>query len=113
MLPVTLEEAVTKGFREKSAQYRAVVKNRKQMRSRGISRFEVRGLEHDKALIRAVAKRLAAGDDAARKLRTTLAQEAAAATKPVNIVEWLRSSPLVGIDWYIEREFNPGRKIDL
>jgi hypothetical protein len=30
-----------------------------------------------------------------------------------DIVEWLRSSPLVGVDWYAGRPFDPGRKIDL
>ena len=102
-----------KGFREKSAQYRAVVKNRKQMRARGLSRFEVRGLETDKALIRSIAKALADDNSTAKTLRAKLAQEVVATKKPVNIVAWLRSSPLVGIDWYIEREFDPGRKIDL
>ena len=41
-----------KGFSEKSAQYRAVVKDRKVLRERGMSRFEVRALERDKQLIR-------------------------------------------------------------
>jgi len=103
-----------KGFRERSAQYRAVVKNRRAMRARGMSRFEVRGLNRDKPLIRNLAKRLAYDDDAAKKLRCALEQELAPRPKARrSIVEWLRSSPLVGVDWYIERPFDAGRKIDL
>jgi hypothetical protein len=39
------------------------------MRLAGLDRFEVRGLTRDKALLRAVAKRLARGDPASGKLR--------------------------------------------
>jgi len=105
---------MAKGFREKSAQYRAVVKNRKRMRARGLARFEVRGLDGDKALIRELAKKLSADNDAARNLRSTLARELAAGKVGYkNLAEWLRASPLVGVDWYVERPFEPGRKIDL
>jgi predicted nucleic acid-binding protein len=47
---------MTRGFREKSAQYRAVTKNRRAMRARGVERYEVRGLARDKALIRDLAR---------------------------------------------------------
>lgn len=104
---------MAKGFREKSASYRAVVKNRRAMRARGLGRFEVRGLESDKALIRRIAKKLAENDAAAKTLREELSGKLAPPPKIKNIWEWLRSSPLVGVDWYIEREFEPGRDIDL
>jgi hypothetical protein len=51
------------------AQRRAVENNRRRMREQGLDRFEVRGLTRDKALLRAVAKRLARGDTASGKLR--------------------------------------------
>ena len=51
------------------AQRRAVESHRKRMRLKGLDRFEVRGLTRDKALLRAVAKRLARGDEASGKLR--------------------------------------------
>ena len=51
------------------AQRRAVENYRRRMRERGLDRFEVRGLAQDKALLRAVALRLAKGDAAAGKLR--------------------------------------------
>jgi len=103
-----------KGFRERSAQYRAVVKNRRAMRARGMSRFEVRGRSRDKALIKALAKRLAANDAEAQALREELQLRLAPRKgERGSVWHWLRSSPLVGVDWYIERPFDPGRKIDL
>jgi hypothetical protein len=54
------------------AQRRAVEANRRRMRLKGLDRFEVRGLTRDKALLRAIAKRLARGDPASGKLRTII-----------------------------------------
>ena len=103
-----------KGFGEKSAQYNAVEKDRKALRAKGMSRFEVRALDRDKKLIRDLARRLAADGDAAKNLRSVLSQEMAQpAEKRMGIVQWLRESPLVGVDWYIEREFSTGRKVDI
>jgi hypothetical protein len=103
-----------KGFREKSAQYRAVVKNRRSLRARGLARFEVRGLDSDKALVRDLAKRLSAGDELAQALRDELIRKLAPQKgEPGSVWRWLRSSPLVGVDWYIERPYDPGRKIDI
>lgn len=105
---------MVKGFREKAARYRAVVKNRRAMRARGMERFEVRALASDKPLIRGLAKKLALDDEGAKKLRATLGEELAPRPRTGReIYEWLRASPLVGVDWYIERPFEPGRKIDL
>ncbi len=98
----------------KSAQLRAVERNRKRMREKGISRFEVRALDKDKALIREVAKRLAAGDADARKLRTELQQKVeAGADERGGIWRALRRSPLVGSGVEFKREVSDGRKIDL
>ena len=102
------------GFREKSAPYRAVVKNRKALRARGMERFEVRGLARDKGLIRALASRLASEGPAAQRLREEILQKVAPQQgEKGGVWRWLRSSPLVGVDWYVERPFDPGRKIDL
>jgi hypothetical protein len=51
------------------AQRRAVENHRKRMRLNGLDRFEVRGLVRDKALLRALAQRLARGDPASGRLR--------------------------------------------
>lgn len=103
-----------KGFREKSAQYRAVVKNRRSMRARGLSRFEVRGLAGDKELVRSLAKRLAQADPEAQRLRTELVKAVASEGEGRGGVwRWLRASPLVGSGIDLEREFVHPRKIDL
>jgi hypothetical protein len=105
---------MTRGFKEKSAQYRAVVKNRRTMSARGLARFEVRGLAKDRELVRSVAKKLASDSEQATALRTLLERETAPA--PITgreIVERLRNSPLADVDWYTKRPFDPGRKIDL
>ena len=105
---------MVKGFRERSAKYRAVIKNRRAMRSQGLSRYEVRGLARDKDLVKRLARKLATDDGDAGKLRAMLERELMTQKpKYKNLVDWLRASPLVGVDWYIERPFEPGRKIDL
>lgn len=104
---------MAKGFREKSAQYRAVVKNRRTMSARGLARYEVRGLAKDRELVRSVAKKLASDDDAAKALRAELERQTRPPLTGKAIVEWLRASPLAEVDWYTKRPFDPGRKIDL
>ncbi|MCE9520996.1 MAG: hypothetical protein K8S25_01025 [Alphaproteobacteria bacterium] len=103
-----------KGFSEKSAQYRAVVKDRKALRERGMSRFEVRGLERDKKLIRDLAKRLAANDEKARRLRDELLKGAPPEGETRGgFLRWIRSSPLVGSGINLDREVVRLRKIEL
>jgi|CXWL01.1.fsa_nt_gi hypothetical protein len=105
---------MAKGFREKSAQYRAVVKNRRTMRARGLARYEVRGLGSDKALLRDLAKRLSADDEQAKGLRSELKRALEPQTsEPGGIWRWLRSSPLVGSGINLEREQVTLRKIEL
>ena len=81
-----------KGFREKSAQYRAVVKNRRAMGARGLARYEVRGLAKDRELVRAVAKTLAGNDDAAAKLRV----QYGGSVKPTNAGELMAQPDIDG-----------------
>jgi hypothetical protein len=103
-----------KGFSEKSAQYRAVVKDRKALRERGMSRFEVRALERDKQLIRDVAKRLAANDEHAQRLRAELSKDVAQDKgERGGFLRWIRSSPLVGSGINLDREVVRLRKIEL
>src|SRR5712691_10917133 len=56
----------------KPSQKRAVANYRRRLRERGMSRYEVRGLDVDKELVRDVARQLAAGDAGAAGLRTEL-----------------------------------------
>ncbi|HEX4197182.1 MAG TPA: hypothetical protein VHZ26_07040 [Caulobacteraceae bacterium] len=96
------------------AQRRAVENHRRRLRARGLDRFEVRGLEADKGLLRAVAKQLAQGDAASSELRATI-EARVKPSKPERggILQALRRSPLVGADIDFKREAGAGRDIDL
>jgi hypothetical protein len=78
-----------------------------------MSRYEVRGLNRDKELVRRVARQLAADDAAAERLRKELTQKTGTTRPSDSIVAALRQSPLVGVDWEIERPIEHGREIDL
>lgn len=55
-----------------TSQGRAIGVHRRRLAERGLGRFEVRGLEVDRELIRSVARRLAADDAEAGALRADL-----------------------------------------
>jgi len=96
------------------AQRRAVESHRRHLRQQGLDRFEVRGLESDKGLLRAVARRLASGDAASVDLRTRI--EATVGPTPNargGIMSALRRSPLVGADLNLTRGTTSGRDVDL
>ena len=98
----------------KSAQLRAVERNRKRMRDKGISRFEGRALEGDKALVKAFAKQLAADDAGAQSLREEFQRRLAERSeKRGTLAEWFRRSPLLGSGVKFKHEKTFGRKIDL
>ncbi len=98
----------------KASQRRAIANYRRRLGERGMSRYEVRGLEADKELVRTVAKRLAAGDAAALRLRIELARKIAGeSSQRGGILAALRRSPLVGADLHIKRPVSHGREIDL
>ena len=90
------------------------VANHRRRREQNMSRYEVRGLKRDKELVRHVARRLAEGDAAAKQLRRALTEKTKEPEAPRgSILAVLRRSPLVGIDWEIERPIEYGREIDL
>ncbi len=93
------------------AQTRALNAHRRRIAERGLGRFEVRGREADKDLIRDIARRLAADDAAAQRLRADLNRRLGAAEPPVagGILAALRRSPMVGADLDLSREDLPGR----
>ena len=97
-----------------SPQKMALRNYRQRLESRGMARFEVLGLDHDRELIRAVARRLSRDDPDARRIRSTLKRTLAGATPPQGqILAALRRSPLVGADLDLERSVTPGRQVDL
>lgn len=101
-----------------ASQSRALASHRRRLAERGLARYEVRGLARDKELVRELAKRLAANDANAARLRQQITQELAqeARFEPrtgKDIWDALRRSPLVGLDLDIEREFTTGRDVEL
>ena len=96
------------------SQKRAVENHRRRMRERGLARYEVRGLEKDKGLVREFAKRLAANDAEAERLREAVTKTPADWPRTgKDIWDALRRSPLVGADLNLERELVPPRDVDL
>ncbi|MGO8869120.1 MAG: hypothetical protein ACLQME_21740 [Alphaproteobacteria bacterium] len=94
----------------KASQRRAVAAHRRRLAERGLSRYEVRGLEADKELIRGLARRLGAGDAKAARLRAELAEKTDAEPPPRGgILAALRRSPLVGAELNLERAAGHGR----
>jgi len=98
-----------------SSQRRAIETHRRRLAERGLGRFEVRGLDADKDLIRGIARRLAANDEAARTLRADLARRVNDGEPPRvgGVLAALRRSPLVGADLDLAREETPGRDTGL
>lgn len=97
-----------------ASQKRAVENHRRRLAERGISRYEVRGLAKDKELVRKLAKRLAADDANAARLRMEMFKQVAdEPPRRGGIWAALRRSPLVGADLNLEREVVPPRDVDL
>jgi hypothetical protein len=95
----------------KAQKRRAINAHSRRLAERGQGRFEVRGLQADKELIRAIARRLAANDAAAGALRAELKRHVASAEPPEvgGILAVLRRSPLVGANLDVSREATEGR----
>jgi|SRR5437870_6160764 len=94
------------------SQKRAISEHRRRLSEQGLVRYEVRGSPKDKELIRKFAKRLAANDADANRLRAEIGQQVDAQRRG-GIVEALLNSPFAGADLQIEREVTSGRDIDL
>lgn len=97
-----------------NAQKRAIRNYRARLGKRGLTRFEVLGLEADRELIRSLARRLAeAGPDSGR-LRAAVSQTLSGELpKKGGILAALRGSPLVGADLDVSRSREPGRNVDI
>ncbi len=98
----------------RASQKRAVPNHRRHLAERGISRYEVRGSEKDKDLVRRFARRLAIDDAVASRLRAdVMRQIGEEPPRRGGIYAALRGSPLVGAELNFAREVTPGREIDL
>lgn len=96
-----------------AAQKRAIRNYRHHLKKRGVSRFEVLGLNGDRDLIRSLASKLAQDDPEARRIRSEVTRAVSGMTEKGGILAALRRSPLVGSDVKMERPFEDGRKVDL
>lgn len=95
-----------------ASQARALKNYRKRLSRRGMARFEVLGLDTDRELVRAFARRLAENDLEAAEIRATVRDKVAPdARKKGGILAMLRSWPIA--DLKLERPFVKPRKIDL
>ncbi len=97
-----------------TSQQRAIKNYRKRLHKRGMARFDVLGLDGDRDLIRALARRLAENGPDAARLRAAVSETMGGAPpRPGGILEALRRSPLVGADIAPARRFESGRKVAL
>ena len=97
-----------------SSQNRALKSYRQRLSQRGVARFEVLGLENDRELLRALARKLTENDAEARLIRESVRSKLAGETrKKGGIIEALLRSPLAasGLDFVLE--ISSGREIDL
>jgi hypothetical protein len=98
----------------KTAQNRAVESNRRRLKERGMSRYEVRGLDDDKELVRSLAKQLAVGDRSSSWLRAEMTERLAGpALRRGGVLAALRRSPLVGAKVQLKRGLSHGRPVRL
>lgn len=97
-----------------TAQKRALKNYRERLNQRGMSRFEVLGLNADRDLIRSLAKRLAEDDPDSVQIRAAVRRTIAGEpSKKGGILSALRRSPLVGADLDLSRPMKAARKVDL
>lgn len=95
-------------------QKRAVEKYRSGLGARGLARFEVLGRDSDRALIRALAKRLAEDTPEAERLRAVVAGSISGEPPARGgIAAALLASPLAGSGLDLGRSREPGREVDL
>jgi hypothetical protein len=97
-----------------TSQKRALRNYRNRLTKRGMARFEVLGLDADRELIRSLARRLAANDRDATRIRAAVNRTIAGEPpKKGGILAALRRSPLVGAELEVARVVTHGRKLDL
>ena len=97
-----------------TAQRRALHNYRKRLKQRGMARFEVLGLDADRDLIRALARRLADNGPESARIRAAVRRTVSGEPpRKGGILDALRRSPLVGADLNLKRPVVAGRKVDL
>ena len=95
------------------AQRQAIKNYRRRLKKRGLARFDVLGLNADRALIRSLARKLAHDDPEAKRIRSEVTRSVSGLMRKGGILAALRRSPLVGANVKTARPFDASRKIDL
>ena len=92
-----------------------VARHRVKAAAAGMSRVEVSVPSEDAGLVKAVAGTLRRGGTAAAELRKTLAPAMSPprAKTGVELIAFLRASPLRDADFEVERDRSRGRPVDL
>jgi hypothetical protein len=97
-----------------TAQVRALKNYRKRLSKRGMARFEALGLDSDRELVRAFARRLSENDAEAAEIRATVREKIAPETrKKGGILAMLRSAPPGFAELDLTRTVVEPREIDL
>lgn len=97
-----------------TSQKRALRNYRNRLNERGLSRFEVLGLDTDRGLLRSLAKHLAQSGPDATRIRATISRTISGdPAKKGGILAALRRSPLVGAELEMTRMVTSGRKTKL
>jgi hypothetical protein len=97
-----------------TSQSRALQNYRSRLADRGMARFEVLGLDADRPLVRALARKLAEGGPESDQLRSVVRKLAGGEPpRKGGILAALRRSPLVGADLKLSRSYETGRALDL
>lgn len=97
-----------------NSQNRAVRNYRSRLGARGLARFEVLGLQGDRGLLRALARRLAEDGPEAAKLRAIVSRSMPGEPPETGgILAALRRSPLVGAELDLTRPHEEGREVEV
>ena len=109
ILPGILEQSMSN-----PSQKRAIKNYRKRLTESGMARFEVLGLDADRELIRALAKRLADNSRDSGRIRAAV-RRTISGERPNKggVLSALRRSPLVGAELNLKRAVPADRKVDL
>jgi hypothetical protein len=112
--PGYISSHIPEGRMIKAAQHRALRNYRVRLTERGMARFEVQGLDVDRDLIRAIARRLAEAGPEAERIRAAFRRTISGEPpRKGGILAALRRSPLVDTDLDLTRSQVDGRRIDL
>jgi hypothetical protein len=90
-----------------------VARHRRKQQALGIKRIEISVPARDASLLQQIAARLRRGGSEATMLRQNLRSAAPSAATGLDLIAFLRASPLVGADLDLERDKSTGRPVEI